>query len=173
MEIPDTQGRPPNSKEIKVLEGFDGRTPDEAAALVRSNHEGSVHPQQEAWLNDVLKDIHKAFTLHLWNVFVPGSPHQQRLKPFTDNSDITVLGLASAAHPHALRVTPRDGSPSRYFTVGDFGFEERSSLPYETVMEADVRLTQSSTAPAGEVRPIRYPKWSVPGLARVATITEV
>jgi hypothetical protein len=171
FEIPDNLGRPPTSQDVSVIKGFDGRTPADVERIVRKNLTNAIHPQNERFVTDTIRQTHKAFTIGLGNFFVAGSPGATFLRTQTGGATVTLLGTASALNPSILEVD-RAGKKT-YFVPGSGAYAPLQAsmltptgIRYPILMRSTIRET-----PAG-VR-LSYPTWSASVLlAPTSTIVE-
>lgn len=164
LAIPPNLGRLPTEKEVIVEGGFDGKTPQEAVAIVRSRLTNTVHSSNERFVTQTITDNHKAFTLALNNFFVFVSKH--RIFASQLNADkLSVIGTMSALHPTYL-IAEKAGVTT-YYTRGERGVYEAVAKPtYPVIMRARIRIINSGAPgqpPAG-VR-VFYPAWSAKVLA--------
>lgn len=164
FEVPDNLGRPPTSADVRVVKGFDGRTPDEAYAIVRGRAAQFIHPQNERLLRQTFDISHKAFNVALGNFFADGSPPVRFLKglgPVKAN----LLGLLRQLTPVALEVTFPDGRVEYYMnTTGTY--QKVTKPTQQVIMRSPVSL-----APLG-VR-VFYPQFRQSNLtAPTSTVVE-
>lgn len=138
FEVPDNLGRPPTSADVRVVKGFDGRTPDEAYAIVRSRAAQFIHPQNERLLRETFDISHKAFNVALGNFFAEGSPPMRFLKglgPVKAN----LLGLLRQLTPVALEITLPDGRVEYYMnTTGTY--QKVTKPTQQVIMRSAVSL---------------------------------
>jgi hypothetical protein len=161
LSIPDHLGRPPTSADVTVEAGFDGKTPDEARAIVLSRLTNTVHESNRRFIDKTITDAHKAFTIAVSNLFAPRSPHAAWIGA-TGAEKITVLGTTSAVMPTFIKAEA--GDSVAYFARGASGAYEAIQEPrYPVIMRARVSLE-----PAG-VR-IFYPAWSAKVLTGPTTV---
>ena len=151
FEIPDDLGRPPTSNDVRVVRGLDGRTPDEAFAIVRSRSFGYVHPQNERLLRDTFNISFKAFNIAVANFFANGSPPQRFFKSVMP-AQVRVLGLLRQLTPVALEVTSPDGRV-RYFMNTTGTYQEVAKPTQRVIMRAAVSLDDNGVR-------VFYPGWS-------------
>jgi len=142
LEVPDNLGRPPTSADVRVVKGFDGRTADEAYAIVRGRAAQFIHPQNERLLRQTFDGSHKAFTIALGNFFAEGSPPMRFLKGL-GAVKANVLGLLRQLTPVALEVTFADGRVA-YYMNNTGSYEQVEKPTQQVIMRSPVSL-----APAG------------------------
>jgi hypothetical protein len=158
FEIPDNLGRPPTSQDVGVVKGFDGRSPAAVEVIVRRNLTNAIHPQNERFVTDTIRQSHKAFTVGLGNFFVAGSPGAKFLRAQSSGAIVTLLGTASSLNPSILEVDRNGGKT--YFVTSQGGYVPvqtnlltATGIRYPILMRGTIRET-----PAG-IR-LTYPKWS-------------
>jgi hypothetical protein len=159
IEIPPNLGRPPTSADVKVLHGFDGKTPDEVAALVRADITNAVDPSNESFVHRTAVQTFTLFTIAVNNVFVAGSPPATFVAGLVHGgARLTMLGTPSWDDPTVLMAETAGAAP-RYYALAEHGvYQPMPSMPYPVLMQTPLRLD-----PAG-VR-VTYPAWSAPVLA--------
>jgi len=159
MRIPEGLGRPPTSLDVVVEVGFDGKTPEEARALVRANAGHAIHSTNVRFVDESILATHKAVTISMNNAMAARSPQ----RAFADAHGlgvVNVVGTMSTLHPTYLAIDS-DTEPTRYFER-DGGAYVEASMRYPIVMVGRVRLATASEGPAVQVQ---YPAWSAPVLA--------
>lgn len=161
LRVPDGLGRPPTSADVTVEAGFDGKPPDEVAAVVQGRLTNVVHERNEAFVERTIRATHKAFTIAVGNLFAQGSPHADFARGLGAES-LTMLGTMSALRPTIL-VAEKDGE-KRHYARGSTGRYEVIEAPrYPVIMRARVSLE-----PQG-VR-VFYPAWSATVLTEPTTV---
>lgn len=161
LSIPDNLGRPPTSADVTVEAGLDGKAPEEALTIVRSRLTNVVHPENERFTTQTIKDTHKAFTIAIGNLFAQGSPHAAFARSLGADS-LTMLGTMSALKPTILLA--EKGGQKAYYARGAGGRYEAIEAPrYPVIMRARIRLE-----PQG-VR-LFYPAWSAKVLTGPTTV---
>jgi hypothetical protein len=153
IELPP--GMAPTADNVQVNKGFDGKTPNEAFAIVKSHILNKVAPQNDTFVETTIKTNHKAFTLAVGNLFAQASPYVAWLDTL-DADRITMLGTISAVNPTVIMVE-KAGKPTAYFARGDSNAYESFDWPhykYPILMRARIRRTSD---PAGQGVRIYYP----------------
>ncbi|MBI5545973.1 MAG: hypothetical protein HY901_18945 [Deltaproteobacteria bacterium] len=151
LKIPDNLGRPVTSLDVTVTKVFDGRTPQEALAMVRQHLRTPLHDSNVSFVDKTVIDHHKGFTIAVNNAFIAGSPSQKFAQQNPD-AKFSIVGTMSAVHP-TLVCLERPGQEPAYFKRGPAGYEKLTPMRYPIIMKADIRST-----PQG-VR-VSYPDWS-------------
>lgn len=161
LSVPDNLGRPPTANDVTVEAGFDGKSPDEARALVRSRITNVVDATNERFVAQTIDATHKAFTIAVGNLFATGSPHATFAREL-DADTLTMIGTMSALRPTIL-VAEKAGTKTYYARGASGRYEEIPAPKYPVVMRAKVRLE-----PQG-VR-VFYPAWSAKVLSGPTTV---
>jgi hypothetical protein len=164
--VPDDLGRPPTANDVTVEAGFDGKTPDEARAVVRSRLTNVVHASNERFVDQTITSTHKAFTIALGNFFAQNSPHAAFIRALRGlgATSFTLLGTMSALRPTILLVDTQGAKT--YWARGGSGRYERIDTPkYPVIMRSNVRID-------GEGPGVRlfYPAWSAKVLTGPTTV---
>lgn len=155
LMIPDGLGRPPTSDDVTVEAGFDGKSPDEVVAIVRGRLTNVVHSSNERFVEQTIRDNHKAFTIAVNNLFAPGSPPATFAESLAAD-ELVLLGTMSAVRPTIL-VAVRAGVTTHY-ARGESGRYEPIDPPrYPVVIRARLRLATHAAGPGVRVF---YPAWS-------------
>jgi len=161
ITIPDNLGRPPTTADVTVEAGFDGKSPDEVATIVRGRLTNTVDSSNERFVGETIRSTHKAFTLAVSNLFAPGSPHAEFARSLRAD-ELTMLGTVSAIRTTIL--VAEKGGVTTYYARGTNGRYEPIAAPkYPVLMRAKVQLE-----PAG-VR-VFYPAWSAKVLTGPTTV---
>lgn len=161
LSIPDNLGRPPTSNDVTVEAGFDGKSPDEAIAIVRSRITNEIDASNERFVTQTIRDTHKAFTIAVGNLFASGSPHATFARSLGADS-LTMTGTMSALNPTIL-VAEKAGTKTYYARGASGRYEAIPAPKYPVIMRARVQLE-----PQG-VR-VFYPAWSAKVLSGPTTV---
>lgn len=167
ISIADTVRGTPKYEDVTVHQGFDGRTPQQALAFVRSKLTTKVAAQNDSFVDKTILGAHKSFTLAVNNVFVKGSPSNTRMAGEWAGAQVTVLGVMSQLHPVVMMVKKPTDKVARYYSPTAGGrYEELSKLSYKVIMKA--QLEDGSKA---GVR-VSYQTWAAPVLSGQLTTIE-
>lgn len=160
-------GAAPRTTDVTVNKGFDGLTPDEAAAKVKSQLQTSLYPRNERFLLEHTRSIHRDFTVGVSNVFVWNSPPNNFLSRLGVN-EFKVLGTMRGSQPVVYEVRlPNQANPTHYARNAQGQYVVVPAPQVPVVMEAFVRLKPAGVA-------IGYPGWHAPVLSgETANITEL
>lgn len=166
IQIPDGLGRPPRATDVKVLTGFDGRTPAQVVQATIANLGGKVAPQNRAFVERSITERHRDFTVACSNLFIANSPPRKFLEGLNPQS-LRVLGTMSSLQPVVYEVVRQAGAkPEYYARNGSGGFEKLDKPRGTPVMAADVRLTPPGIA-------VSYLPWKNSALAgTISSVTE-
>lgn len=157
-------GWQPTSNDVRILKGFDQRSPEASVALVKQQLGNPLAPQNVRFLDENILSTHKAFTISVNNCFIPNSPHDQLLANLGANEAV-VLGSLTQTAPAVLQVSVPGEADPRYYVKTPNGFD-LTTKPAFVVYEGYVRR-----APPGvEMRTV---PWKSPALAGpTGTVTE-
>jgi hypothetical protein len=166
ISLPPRLNRPPTPNDLIIKKTFDGLTPQQAEAKVRTAFKGSVAPQNEALVAGTVKQRVRDMQVALNNVFTPGTPNRRFLDSLQP-AKINVLASLSSSNPIVYQVT-KEGQPPKYYSKGWSGqFAELSKPPLQVVMNAELSLDPRGLR-------MKYPSWQNAGLAGpITTITEL
>ncbi len=167
ISVPDNLGRPPTASDVVVEAGFDGKPAAEAAALVRARLTNTVAEAHEDFVNQTIKDNHKAFTLAVGNLFARNSPHATFAQSLAADS-LTVLGTMSAVKPTIL-VAEKSGTKTYYARGASGGYEPIFVPSYPVIMRAKIRLATAAVDDPGDGVRIFYPAWSAKAVGGPST----
>jgi hypothetical protein len=160
ISVADAVRGTPKYEDVTINQGFDGRTPQQALAFVRSKLTTKVAAQNDSLVDKTILGAHKSFTLAVNNVFVKGSPSNTRMAGEWAGAEVTVLGVMSQVHPVVMMVKKPTDKVARYFSpAAGGGYEELSKLSYKVIMKA--QLEDGSKA---GVR-VSYQTWAAPTLS--------
>lgn len=157
LSVPDNLGRPPNSNDVTVEAGFDGKTPDEVLAIVRSRITNEIDPRNDRFVGDTLRTNHKAFTIAVGNLFAQGSPHAAFAARLGADR-LTMLGTMSSVTPTILMA--EKAGTTTYYARGAQGYAPIDTPRYAVVMRARIRLGAE-----GQGVRLFYPAWSASALS--------
>jgi hypothetical protein len=146
----------PGPNDVTVKKGFDGLTPEQAAAAVRSHLKSPIDPSKEALLKNQIIQQHKTFTLAVSNAFIPGSPLHNFINDNQPES-VKVHGTLSATNPVVIEMK-MPGEEPRFYKPNGHGGYDRAEAPKQVILEAGVRLNPAGVA-------MRYPDFTAPQLA--------
>jgi hypothetical protein len=163
ITVPPNLGRPPTSNDVGIEAGFDGKSPTEVTAIVRSRLTNTIDRSNDRFVSQTIASTHKAFTIAVNNFFGPVSP--PRILAVNLNPDrMTVLGTMSALHPTYL-VAEKAGVTT-YYTRGDDGAYQAVPTPnYPVIMRARIQCVSLGAHPAPFGVRVFYPAWSAKVLA--------
>ncbi|MBX3228654.1 MAG: hypothetical protein KIT84_08380 [Labilithrix sp.] len=156
LSIPDGLGRPPTSNDVTVEAGFDGKSPDDVVALVRSRLTNKLYSGNERFVDETVRTNHKAFTIALGNLFAPSSPTAALVNGLQADR-ITMLGTMSAVTPTIIMV--EKAGAATYYARGE-GSGAYQPIPkprYPIIMRSRVRTLSHPEGPGVRVF---YPAWS-------------
>jgi hypothetical protein len=164
IDVPEGLGRPPTSADVQVRRGFDGKTVDEATALMRANLTTPLYPANEGFVAETLRATYRAVTLGTGNFLVPDAPPARFLQTLEPGARVTLLGTMSALQPAILEV--EDSAGKSYFKRGSNGYEaveaalitNTGALFYPVVMRSEIRLQPQGVRTT-------YPAWSAKALS--------
>ncbi len=155
FEIPDGLDHRPTSRDVRVNAGFDGKSPDEVLAIVKSRLRNTVHVSNRSFVDQTILETHHAFSIAINNLFAPGSPHATFVKELGADK-LTMLGTMSAMSPTIL-VAETAGSTT-FYTVQDGHYAPIPKPGYPVIMRARIRVSEPGVR-------VFYPSWKAKVLA--------
>jgi hypothetical protein len=156
--VPPNLGRPPTSADVSIEAGFDGKSPDEVAVIVRGRLTNTVDNTNESFVKRTIAENHKTFTLAANNFFVGTSPHAIFARALGADR-LTLVGTMSSVNPTIL-VAEKAGV-TQYYTRGASGRYESIPTPkYPVIMRARIRVQTFLPNDPGPGIRITYPAWS-------------
>lgn len=169
MTVPSGLGRPPTAADVSVEAGFDGKTPTEVLALVRSRLMNTVDRSNDRFVDQTITTLHKNFTIAVGNFYAQNSPHAAFARSLRalGAEKLTLLGTMSSVHPTILLSEAPSGTKT-YWTRGSSGrYESLPVVPkYPVVMRARLRID----GPQGQGVRLFYPAWSAKALTGPTTV---
>lgn len=165
--FPQDPSGPLTMDDITVVKGFDGKPPEEVAAIVRANIEGTVHRSKEAFLRERTIEVHKSWTLVIANAFAKDFPAAKFVQ--TVASEDTEVLIVGTPRGDIFLVTSNPDDGEQWYLAKGNSFEPMAVASGYKPFTPPIMRAELRVHPPG-VR-IEYPKWKWAPLAGETTIT--
>ena len=170
IQFPQNPDHPLTLDDVTVVKGFDGKTPEEVATIVRSRLKTKAASTYNELIHDRTIEVHKHFTLWVSNCFAPDYPSSDFVK-IVAAAEGTRTFIEGTIRGDIYLVTRSETDGEQYYLAKGNTFDPiavasgfKSFTP--PVMVAEIRLEPQGVK-------IEYPTWEWEPLAHEPTITEV
>jgi len=168
IDFPKNPEKPLTQDDVTVIKGFDGKTPEEVAKIVRERLKTKASPIYNDLIHDRSIEVHKHFTLWISNAFAPNFPSSEFVK-IVAVEGVRVF-IEATIRGDIYLVTRSEADGEQYYLAKGNSFDPiavasgfKSFTP--PIMVAELRID-----PQG-VR-IEYPTWEWEPLTKEPVITE-
>ncbi len=170
IRFPENPGHPLTLDDVQVVKGFDGKTPEEVATLVRSRLKTKSAATYDDLIHERSIEVHKHFTLWVSNCFAANYPSSEFVKIVAGAEGIRT-SIEATVRGDVYLVTRSEADGEQYYLAKGNSFEPLAVAagykPFTPpIMTAELRLD-----PQG-VR-IEYPTWEWEPLTKAPVVTEI
>lgn len=168
IDFPENLGRPLTMDDITVKKGFDGKSPEEVAKIVRASFEGALQSSYESFIRERTLDVHKRWTLVIANAFAKDFPAATFVQ--TVASEGTAVFMVATPRGEIFLVTSHPEDGDQWYLAKGNSFEPMAVAAGFKPFTPPIARAELRMNPPG-IR-IEYPKWRWAPLAKIATIEE-
>jgi hypothetical protein len=168
LDYPENLNRPLTADDIKIVAGYDGKTPEEVATTIRANFQGTMDRSWESFIHDQSIMVHKRWTLVIANCFAKNFPAATFVQTVSGEGTHVFI-IATPRGEIFLKTTNPDDGDQWYLAKGN-SFEPMAVAagfkPFTPpIAQAELRVTEQQIH-------IDYPTWEWPQLAKHGEVIE-
>lgn len=168
ISFPQDPSRPLTIDDVTVSKGFDGRTPEEVAQIVRANFQGTIHPSREAFVHQQTIDVHKRWTLVIANAFSENFPASKFVQTVASEGTSLFIVATPRGEIFLQTTNPEDGE--QWYIAKGNSFEPMAVASGFKPFTPPIARAELRLDPPG-IR-VEYPTWKWAALGQGATITD-
>jgi len=169
LDWPENLGRPLTAADITVVKGYDGKTPEEVAKIIRANFTGTFDRSYEAFFRQRTLDVHKQWTLVISNAFAKDFPAAKFVE--TVASEGTKVFIVGTPRGDIFLVTSNPDEGEQWYLAKGNSFEPLAVAGGFKPFTPPIARAELRIHPPG-IR-IEYPAWEWKPLGHPTEIEEI